>query len=101
VEQYPPSLRIPSTHNTRIEGFWRWLRVKVGHEVKEYIVKGMATGDFDCGSELHAYVSIGIYILVLTVIQGIVQLALSAFTSAEAGRVLHILEWASHPSAEG
>jgi len=38
--QFPPFMALKSVHNTTIEGFWRWLREKIGHDVKVHLLRG-------------------------------------------------------------
>ncbi len=37
---YPPSVVLPSVHNTIIESLWRWLREQVGFNLKDAILRG-------------------------------------------------------------
>lgn len=47
LQIYPPYMILKSVHNTVIEGFWKWLRDKTGHNLKEHILRGKVDGIFN------------------------------------------------------
>ena len=51
VDEFQPFVRVPSKHNTPIEGFWPWLRQGEGHNIRDVILSGAAT--FDSNDPLH------------------------------------------------
>ncbi|KAJ7453495.1 hypothetical protein FB451DRAFT_1050178 [Mycena latifolia] len=52
-EVYPPNACIKSVHNTVIEAFWRWLRVKCGMNLKDHILRGKVERIFDPSVPFH------------------------------------------------
>ena len=50
---YPEFATIKSIHNTVIEGFWRWLRLKWGITIKEHILRGKTEHIFNPTVEFH------------------------------------------------
>ncbi|KAJ6535294.1 hypothetical protein DFH09DRAFT_1249931 [Mycena vulgaris] len=49
---YPSHACIKSVHNTVIEAFWRWLRLKCGINLREHILRGKVEHIFDPNAEL-------------------------------------------------
>jgi len=40
AHECPPIMALRSVHNTTIEGFWHWLREKIGHDIKAHLLRG-------------------------------------------------------------
>ncbi|EPQ56805.1 hypothetical protein GLOTRDRAFT_104539 [Gloeophyllum trabeum ATCC 11539] len=53
IEEYPAIVAIKSTHNTVIEGLWRWLRKTFGINLLLLLQGGRAQGVFNPGSAVH------------------------------------------------
>lgn len=50
---YAVYMVLKSVHNTVIEGFWRWLRVKMGLNLKLIILRGKENHIFDSNVAFH------------------------------------------------
>ncbi|KAF7321774.1 hypothetical protein MKEN_00699100 [Mycena kentingensis (nom. inval.)] len=50
---YPAHVSVKSVHNTIIEAFWRWLREKLGLDLRDHILRGKVEHIFDITSPLH------------------------------------------------
>ncbi|KAF4600764.1 hypothetical protein EYR38_005409 [Pleurotus pulmonarius] len=50
---YPPLVVLKSVHNTVIEGFWHWLREKMGFSLREHLLRGKSEHRFSPSSVLH------------------------------------------------
>ncbi|KAJ7123737.1 hypothetical protein C8R44DRAFT_840569 [Mycena epipterygia] len=50
---YPPTAGIKSVHNTVIEAFWRWLRLKCGINLRDHILRGKLEHIFDPNVAFH------------------------------------------------
>ncbi|KAJ6464706.1 hypothetical protein DFH09DRAFT_1254597 [Mycena vulgaris] len=50
---YPSHACIKSVHNTVIEAFWRWLRLKCGVNLREHILRGKVEHIFDPNVPFH------------------------------------------------
>jgi hypothetical protein len=46
-------MALKSVHNTTIEGLWRWLRDKIGHDLKGYILQGKARHHYNAAIPWH------------------------------------------------
>ncbi|KAF7310263.1 hypothetical protein MIND_00400200 [Mycena indigotica] len=55
LDIYPPHACVKSVHNTIIEAFWRWLKVKRGLSLREHVLRGKNEHIFDEGSILHSH----------------------------------------------
>jgi hypothetical protein len=55
-EVYPPFMYMPSTNNTPIESFWRWLKEKIGLNLKDHILRGKELHIFNATAIYHVYV---------------------------------------------
>ncbi|KAJ7512411.1 hypothetical protein B0H11DRAFT_1698749 [Mycena galericulata] len=53
LEVYPATACIKSVHNTIIEAFWRWLRIKCGINVREHVLRGKTEHIFDANVAFH------------------------------------------------
>lgn len=73
VEIWPAAVAIPSTHNTPIEGFWRWKRQGEGHSIRDAIFVGKTAGIFNPNNQLHMYVHLYVFrlIILLTILSNI------------------------------
>jgi hypothetical protein len=46
---------LKSVHNTVIEGFWRWLKLKLGLNLKAIIIRGKLERIYDSNIAFHLY----------------------------------------------
>ncbi|KLO19784.1 hypothetical protein SCHPADRAFT_912477 [Schizopora paradoxa] len=53
VNSYPPHRTIPSVHNTPIEGFWPWWKLKMGLNARERILSGEEAGLYNGDLQIH------------------------------------------------
>jgi hypothetical protein len=53
---YPAHKSIKSVHNTIIEAFWRWLRGKLGGNLRDHILRGKTEHIFDPKVAFHWFV---------------------------------------------
>lgn len=86
THEHPPIMALKSVHNTTIEGFWRWLREKIGYDIKAHILRGQEDHYFDVATPWHRYVWFrDPYLLhYICVIQGPFLLGVSAACSSQA-----------------
>jgi hypothetical protein len=52
---YPAHKSIKSVHNTIIEAFWRWLREKLGINLRDHILRGKNEHIFDPNVAFHKF----------------------------------------------
>ena len=52
-EVFPPFVTIKSVHNTIIEGFWCWLKLKLGLSIKDQVLRGKLEHIFDPNVQYH------------------------------------------------
>ncbi|KAJ7092528.1 hypothetical protein C8R43DRAFT_1049877 [Mycena crocata] len=53
LDIYPAHAGIKSVHNTIIEAFWRWLRVKLGINLFDHVIRGKTERIFDPNVAFH------------------------------------------------
>lgn len=51
---FPPHVILKSTHNTPIEGFWRWFHDKAGKNLKEVLLRGQTEYIFNAAYSAHS-----------------------------------------------
>ncbi|KAJ6550296.1 hypothetical protein B0H19DRAFT_1211498 [Mycena capillaripes] len=76
---YPVCRLIKSVHNTVIEGFWRWLKEKMGLNLKAIILIGKEERIFSPNVEFHFYVILDFVPLFYCIFIPLLQAQLDAF----------------------